>query len=79
MNQVSQAQPYTVLSSPMPGKIVKILAREGETIEKGQSVFIVETLKMLHELRVTRGGKVGNIRVKEGDVVLPNSHLAYIL
>jgi biotin carboxyl carrier protein len=79
MNQTIQANQPTILSSPMPGKIVKILAREGETVEKGQSVFIVESMKMLHELRVARNGKMGNIAVKEGDFVLPNNLLAYIL
>jgi biotin carboxyl carrier protein len=79
MDQIIQANQPTVLSSPMPGKIVKILAREGDTVEKGQGIFIVETMKMLHELRVARNGKMSNITVKEGDAVLPNSHLAYIL
>ena len=78
MNQGSPIAPQTVLSSPLPGKIVKVLAREGDRVEKGQSVFIVETMKMLQELRVGRHGKIGNITVKEGDCILPSNQLAYI-
>ncbi len=79
MNQAIQATQHMVLSSPMPGTIIKVLAREGDTVEKGQSVFIVESMKMLHELRVARSGKMSTITVKEGDSVLPDNHLAYIL
>lgn len=79
MNQAIQTSQQITLSSPMPGTIVKILAHEGDTVKKGQSVFIVESMKMLHELRVTRNGRVSNITVKEGDFVLPHSHLAYVL
>ena len=79
MNQTIQAPQQIALSSPMPGTIVKILAREGDTVKKGQSVFIVESMKMLHELRVARNGKMSNITVKEGDFVLPHNRLAYIL
>ena len=45
MNQAIQTPQQITLSSPMPGTIVKILAREGDTVEKGQSVFIVESMK----------------------------------
>ncbi len=79
MIQVIQANQYTILSSPMPGKVVKILAHEGDMVKKGQTVFIVESMKILHELRVARSGKMTNITVKEGDFVLPDHHLAYIL
>ena len=43
--QAVQISQNTVLSSPMPGKIVKILVREGDIVEKGQRVFVVESLK----------------------------------
>jgi pyruvate carboxylase len=64
--------------SPLPGKIVKVLAREGEFVQEGQSVFIVESMKMLHELRAEKSGKMKSISVKEGDLVFPTNHLAYV-
>ncbi len=79
MNQGGQLNQDLVLYSPMAGKIVKILAHEGDLVKQGQSVFIIESMKMLHELRVAKPGKMANITVKEGDFVSPNSHLASLL
>lgn len=79
MYQTVQNDPTRILFSPLPGKIVKILAREGEFVKKGQSVFIVESMKMLHVLRVGKPGKMRNISVKEGDLVFPANHLAHVL
>ena len=78
MDQAIQTSHQIVLSSPMPGTIVKILAREGDLVKKGQSVFIVESMKMLHKLRAARSGRMSNITVKEGDFVLPHNQLAAI-
>jgi biotin carboxyl carrier protein len=77
--QAIQISQNTVLSSPMPGKIVKVLVREGDIVEKGQRVFVVESLKMLHELRVPKHGKMSEINVKVGDIIPSNHRLAFIL
>ena len=53
----------------MPGKIVKILVHVGEDVHDGQSVIIMEAMKMENELRVLSKGKIKEIRVKEGDSV----------
>ncbi len=79
MTQFTSYHHDTFLSSPMPGKVIRILTQEGERVEEGQSVFIMESMKMLHELRMPKPGKVSGIQVKVGDVVQPNNHLAYIL
>ena len=42
-----------IFSSPLPGKVVKILAGEGEVVEQGQDVFVMESMKMLHNDGVT--------------------------
>lgn len=79
MTQLASIHHDTFLSSPMPGKVIRILAQEGDPVKEGQSVFVVESMKMLHELRVPKQGKVVKIRVKVGDVILPNNHLAYVI
>lgn len=53
----------------MPGKIVKILVRVGDDVHDGQSVIIMEAMKMENELRVLSKGKIKEIRIKEGDSV----------
>ncbi|HLB58458.1 MAG TPA: biotin/lipoyl-containing protein [Bdellovibrionota bacterium] len=53
----------------MPGKIVKVLAKVGDEVHDGQSVLIMEAMKMENELRSPSKGKIKEIRVKEGDTV----------
>lgn len=67
------------LSSPMPGRIVKILAQEGDVVKEGQCMFVVESMKMLNEVHVPKHGTVSDISVKEGDDILPNNRLASIV
>jgi pyruvate carboxylase subunit B len=57
------------ISSPMPGKIVKILVREGDKVRKGQGLVIVEAMKMENEIRSPGAGIVKKINFKEGNLV----------
>lgn len=53
----------------MPGKIVKILIKTGDTVEAGNSVVIMEAMKMENEIRAAVSGTIANICVKEGQAV----------
>jgi biotin carboxyl carrier protein len=53
----------------MPGKIVKILAAEGQALEKGQPVLVMEAMKMENEVRAARAAKVSKVCVREGQAV----------
>jgi biotin carboxyl carrier protein len=57
------------LRAPMPGLIVQILVSEGEVIERGQVLAILESMKMQNELRSPRAGTVTRVRVKDGERV----------
>jgi biotin carboxyl carrier protein len=57
------------LKAPMPGLVVGIPVEEGQQVEKGQVLLILESMKMQNELRCPRPGKVGRIRVKSGQSV----------
>jgi biotin carboxyl carrier protein len=57
------------LSAPMPGRVVKVLIREGETIERGAPAIIVEAMKMENELHAPASGVVRSVAVREGDTV----------
>jgi biotin carboxyl carrier protein len=57
------------ISSPMPGKVVKILVGEGDEVEKGQGLVIVEAMKMENEIRSASACVVKKINFKEGDLV----------
>ncbi|HET9235503.1 MAG TPA: biotin/lipoyl-containing protein [Candidatus Eisenbacteria bacterium] len=55
--------------SPMPGAVVGVRVAMGEEIVPGQSVAVVEAMKMQNDVASARSGRVIEIRVKSGDVV----------
>lgn len=57
------------LTAPMPGRVVKILIREGDSIELGAPAIIVEAMKMENELQAPISGTVRSVAVVEGDTV----------
>ena len=57
------------LKAPMPGLIVSIPVSEGQEVEKGDVLLILESMKMQNELKSPRAGKISRVRVKSGDSV----------
>jgi biotin carboxyl carrier protein len=57
------------LKAPMPGMIVSIPVHEGQLIQKGDVLVVLESMKMQNELRSPRDGKVVRVRVEAGDRV----------
>ena len=58
------AIPQGDVSAPMPGIVIKTLVVEGEQVEKGQAVVIMESMKMQMELRAPAAGRVVKIAVQ---------------
>ena len=61
----AEAGPRSIVS-PMPGRIVKVLVREGDSVAAQQGLIVVEAMKMENELRAPRAGRVTSVRVGEG-------------
>ena len=57
------------LKAPMPGMVVAIPIAEGDKVEKGQVLVILESMKMQNELKSPRAGIISRLRVKPGDGV----------
>ncbi len=57
--------PQEILA-PMPGKIVKILVSESQAVNPGESLLVIEAMKMQNEIRAPRAGRVEKIFVTEG-------------
>ncbi len=57
------------LKAPMPGLVVSIPVSEGQAVQKGQVLVILESMKMQNELKSPRAGTVGRLRVKAGESV----------
>jgi biotin carboxyl carrier protein len=58
-----------VAASPMPGKVVKLLVRQGDEVQKGQGLVIVEAMKMENEIKSPVKGTVEKVNFGAGDLV----------
>ncbi|MFN7065118.1 MAG: 2-oxoglutarate carboxylase large subunit [Aquificaceae bacterium] len=65
-------------TAPMPGRVVRILVNEGQPVNEGQTVAIVEAMKMENEIHAPITGVVKKIFVKPGDNVTPDDALLRI-
>lgn len=74
---VSNAEGIPV-TSPMPGKIFKMVAKKGDVLSAGDCLLIVEMMKMENEILVETGGTVQDILVNVGDMVQEGDTLAII-
>ena len=57
------------LRTQMPGKVVKILITKGEIVKKGQTLLVLEAMKMENEIKSGIEGAVKEIYVKEGQAI----------
>ena len=60
------------LLTKMPGKVVKIEVKEGQTVKKGETLLILEAMKMENEIKSGIDGVVKTIHVNEGDALEEN-------
>lgn len=68
-----------VIKAPMPGVVVEVSVAEGDLVEPGQPVIIVEAMKMRNEFGPKTAGKVARIRVEPGQSVERNTVLLEIV
>ena len=66
------------VSVPMPGKVVHVLVHQGDRVEAGQSLFVVEAMKMQNEIRSPKTGVVERLLVAEGQAVKAGEPLATV-
>jgi biotin carboxyl carrier protein len=66
------------IRAPMPGKVVKVVAAEGDAVEKGRTVVVVEAMKMEHPLVAAGPGVVKKISCSEGQNVDADQPLAEV-
>lgn len=66
------------VKSPLPGIILDIKVKEGDTVKKGQTIIILEAMKMENNINANKDGKVVEIKVNKGDSVLEGTDLVII-
>ncbi|HIY49305.1 MAG TPA: biotin/lipoyl-binding protein [Candidatus Barnesiella excrementavium] len=66
------------VKSPLPGVVNDILVKVGDTVSVGQTVLILEAMKMENNINAIKSGKVTAIKVNKGDSVLEGAELIII-
>ena len=67
------------LKAPMPGMVIAIPVAEGQAVEKGDVLLILESMKMQNELKAPRAGKISRVRVAPGERVEQKQTLLSVL
>jgi biotin carboxyl carrier protein len=73
----SDTAPVTV-RSPIPGRVVKLLVKVDDTVKAGQTLVVLEAMKMENELRAPRAGRISIVRCAEGTAVEAGQDLVTI-
>jgi biotin carboxyl carrier protein len=64
--------------APMPGKVVLVLVQQGDKVQAGQGLLVVEAMKMQNEIRSPKSGTVERLLVQQGQPVNAGQALAWI-
>ncbi len=64
-----------VVKSPMPGRVVKLHVKAGDTVAPGQSLLVLEAMKMENEVKSTIAAVIREVHVVEGATVESNARL----
>jgi biotin carboxyl carrier protein len=68
----------SLLRSPLPGVILDVFCKVGDSVKKGQKVMALEAMKMENVINAEKDGVVKEIKVNKGDSVLEGAELAII-
>ena len=66
------------VKTPLPGVILQVKCNVGDTVKRGQTLIILEAMKMENNINADRDGKIIEIKVHKGDSVLEGADLVVI-
>lgn len=75
----AEAEGRQQITAPMPGKVVRLLVKAGDTVEAGHGLLVVEAMKMQNEIRSPKSGKVERVLVAEGQAVNAGEGLCVVV
>ena len=55
--------------SPMPGKVLKVLIKAGDSVKKGDSLIVMEAMKMEHTIKASEDGVIDQVLCEQGSLV----------
>ncbi|MGH9815409.1 MAG: biotin/lipoyl-containing protein [Candidatus Acidiferrales bacterium] len=73
-----EAEGRQQIVAPMPGKVVRLLVKQGDAVEAGSGLLVVEAMKMQNEIRAPKNGTVERLLVAEGQPVNAGEVLAVV-
>lgn len=68
----------TKVNSPLPGVIIDLCVKEGESVKRGQKIAVLEAMKMENEILAESDGTVSKLFVNKGDSVLEGAPIAQL-
>jgi biotin carboxyl carrier protein len=66
------------VDAPMPGKVVRVLVKQGDQVTEGQGLVVVEAMKMENELKSPKAGRVVELHAVEGAAVESGAKLVVV-
>jgi biotin carboxyl carrier protein len=78
LSKISQTAAVNNLTSQIPGRVVSVLGKQGDSVNKGDSIVVLESMKMQVAVKSHKDGKIKEIKVKQGNTVSRNDIIAVI-
>src|SRR5437868_4246478 len=57
------------VTASMPGKVIRVLVTEGQKVEPGQGLIVIEAMKMQNEMKASKLGRATKVHVQDGDTI----------
>ena len=73
-----EAEGRQQITAPMPGKVLRLLVKQGDSVEAGQGLLVVEAMKMQNEIRSPKSGKIEKLFAQEGQPVNAGEVLLWV-
>ncbi len=68
----------STINSPLPGVVLEVCVKEGQTVKAGQKLIVLEAMKMENNIEADKDGVVSVIKVNKGDSVLEGAPLVIL-
>lgn len=73
-----EAEGQSTVTAPMPGKVLEVRVKEGQEVDKGEALLILEAMKMEHTLTAPRAGRIEALKAAAGEQVVEGAVLVTI-
>jgi biotin carboxyl carrier protein len=78
LSKISMSTGVNSLTSQIPGRVVSVIGKQGDPVNKGDSIVVLESMKMQVAVKSHKDGMIKEIKVKQGNTVSRNDIIAVI-